>query len=97
MKSSLLNDKKALARFCERINSDPKFQPHLRKNEPDWGSEVAKLNLTPGMKEELVSSLKLLWVLPFADVPVVRELFLSDTWNSLIFTQNIEKQRTQQG
>lgn len=73
MKSSLVHDKKALAKFRERINSDPQFQPHLRKNEPDWDSEVAKLHLTPAMEQELVSSLKVLWVLPFADVPVVRE------------------------
>jgi len=60
----------------KRILSTERFQPHLRQNEPDWTSELAKLRLPKKAQEHLVAELKLLWILPFADVPAVRELLL---------------------
>ena len=74
MKSSLMGNAEAVELLRERIISTERFQPHLRSNEPDWNSEVAKLRLPKKVQEQLVTELKLLWVLPFAGEPEARNL-----------------------
>jgi hypothetical protein len=76
MKRSLLRDAQAIGKLRSRLLSEPRLQPHFRKNEPDWAAEVGRLGLAPQPRDELVAALKLLWVLPYADLPVVRDLLL---------------------
>lgn len=97
MKRSILHDEKGLARLLERINSDPEFQPHLRKSEPDWASEISKYGLSEGMEQELVASLKLLWVLPFADAPTIRELLLFRYTELPIIEEQFKKAKDRTG
>ena len=58
------------------VQSTATFQPHLRPDEPDWKKVVKSLNLSSADSLELTSSLKRVWILPFADVTAMTDLLL---------------------
>jgi hypothetical protein len=76
MKASLFGDSEAVDRLRQRIASTERFRPHLREDEPDWNVEVDELGLPERTRSQFLTELKVLWILPLADVPAVRELLL---------------------
>jgi len=74
MKPFLLADPAGVEELRKGIYSTERFSPHLRQGEPDWESELSSLKVPKPVRARFLTELRLLWVLPFADVPAVREL-----------------------
>lgn len=76
MRKTSLRHPEALAQLRERLYATASFQPHLRPDEPDWPAWVAGSFTDPQAARELVTDLRRLWLLPFADVRAGADLLL---------------------
>jgi len=76
MKREPLGNREAASNLREIVRATAAFQPHLRRDEPDWAVLVTSLNLPPITASTLVEALKRAWLLPFADVPLLTDLLL---------------------
>ena len=66
----------AIERLKKLLLSVKSLEPHLTEREPNWIAWVSKLGLNSEVADELVTQLKHLWLLPFADVPAVAEILV---------------------
>jgi hypothetical protein len=76
MKRATSASKEAAQNIRRLIQSAPALESPLRGNRPDWALNVKGLHLSEASACELIKALKRIWVLPFADVPLITDLVL---------------------